>query len=256
MKKDYILFIDSGIGGLSTLSETFKNTPANYLYFADNKHSPYGNHSKIKIYSYIHNIVSQLIKTYNIKIIVLACNTATTASIEKLRKEFAYIKFIGTEPAINVAYKNNYNKILSIATPATIKQNKYKQLMLKVNANVCNLSISTFAKCIEEYYTSNSLCSYFNMLKNIYLIAHKSNNFDCLVLGCTHYVLLKDKICKIANKPAFDGNLGVSKQVQIWYAKNYNPKNINKGVKFLFSNENNNLKQIYKKIFNEILAKT
>lgn len=255
MKKEYILFIDSGVGGLSTLSKCYKVLPTNYIYFADNKHSPYGSHSDEEIFNYLEEIVCSVSKSYNIVFVVLACNTATTSAINKLRDRFFDVKFIGTEPAIKVCSDSGFKHILSIATPTTIKQPKYKKLVLSSKSKIKNLPLSNFASSIEEYFISKNFYSYFIMQKNIYKIAHTSKNFDCLSLGCTHYVLVKDFLSKIINIPAFDGNLGVLKQVLFYHAKFSKLKPQKPSIKFLVSDKKKTYPQIYKKIFQEILAK-
>ena len=255
MKKDYILIIDSGIGGLSTLSEIYKKLPANFIYFADNKHAPYGNHSNDEIYEFLKEIIDSVCLNYKIVMVVLACNTATTSAIDKLRNEFSGIKFIGTEPAIKLAYKLNYKHILSVATPTTIKTKKYKHLASSLNVCIKNLALSSFASIIEEYFVSRSIFALFCMQKNIYEIVRKSRNCDCLCLGCTHYIFVKNNLKKITKLPAFDGNFGVFKQVLFWHAKLGIKKESYAKVKFLVSNQTRATKEIYKKIFYEILAK-
>jgi glutamate racemase len=255
MKKDYILFIDSGIGGLSTLCKIYKILPANYIYFADTKNAPYGNKTADKIYKFLKEIIISVSKQYNIKIVVLACNTATTTSINKLRSEFSTIHFIGTEPAIMLAYKLNYKHILCVATNATVKQKKYQHLVSSLNADIKSLGLKSFAKNIEEYFCHKSFWAYFECLKILYQIAAKSSDVDCLVLGCTHYVYFKEKLKKIINKQILDGNYGVLKQVYFWHAKICDKNISKKHIKFLFSSDKKTLTQIYKKIFHEILAK-
>ena len=255
MKKEYILVIDSGVGGLSTLSKIYKTLPANFIYFADNKNSPYGIHTEEQIFKFLESIVESVSKKYKLIMVVLACNTATTSSIIRLRDKFKTIKFIGTEPAIKLAYNNNFKKILSIATPATIKQKKYKDLTKSLNANIKNIALKTLASSIEASFCKNDFYANFDMLKNIYNIAYLSRKYDCLVLGCTHYVLIKDKIEQISQKIAFDGNIGVLNQVLLWYAKLSNKKQTFASIKFLNSMDNKSSNKIYKKIFYEILAK-
>lgn len=255
MKKEYILVIDSGIGGLSTLSQIYKKVSANFIYFADNKNAPYGNHKKEEIFKFLDEIIKKTISKYKVVMVVLACNTATTSSIEKLRNKYKHIKFVGTEPAINLAIKSNYKNILCVATKATIKQKRLKTLKKRSFSNVKFLGLTNFASAIEDYFVCKNFWAYFVILKNLYQIAKKSRNFDCLVLGCTHYIFLDDKIRKFSNKPTFDGNTGVANQVLFWHAKiTKNPAN-KPNVKFLFSNPNFAMLQIYKKIFYEILAK-
>lgn len=255
MKKEYILFIDSGMGGLSTLGLAYKNLPTNYIYYADNKNAPYGNHTKDEVYRFVKNIVDEMKYKYNILIVVLACNTATTAAIERLRTHFKTIKFIGTEPAIKLGYKLDYKRILMVATPTTIKQKKYKHLMGSTNVYVKNLALPTFASSIENFMVTKSIYACFIMQKNIYQIAQKSRNSDCLILGCTHYVLIKHKISKITQKITLDGNFGVLKQVLFWHAKLFSKNTNRSSVKFVISGDLKAPTEIYKKIFHEILAK-
>ena len=125
MKKDYIVVIDSGLGGLSTLAECVKNVKTNYIYVADNKNHPYGTHSKREITSFLIDIIINLKKFCDFKIVILACNTATTSSIESLRRRFPELIFIGTEPAIKLAYNFSYRNILALTTPATAAQQKF-----------------------------------------------------------------------------------------------------------------------------------
>ena len=113
MKKEYILVVDSGIGGLSILAQMLKLFNSNIVYFADNKHCPYGSHSRAEILNFLVKIIDKIRKKYNLKIVVLACNTATTSAILHLRKKYKDLVFIGTEPALNLANQLNYKQILS-----------------------------------------------------------------------------------------------------------------------------------------------
>lgn len=254
MKKNYILFIDSGIGGLTTLSECVKILPTNYLYYADNINAPYGNHSKLEIYHYLKNIIDSLLLKYDIKIIVLACNTATTAAIDKLRKNFKNIFFVGTEPAIKLAEKFGFINTFCAVTPATSKQEKFKQLTKSTNLKTHLYTPKMLACYTENYFTNKSLLNFYKLNSEIIKITHLSKNYDSLILGCTHYVLLKEILSKQTNKPIIDGNVGVSNQVKKFYLL-YSKKQIKPHIKFLFSSSKRNLKEIYKKIFLEILAK-
>ncbi len=254
MKKEYILVIDSGVGGLSTLSKIYQFLPANYIYFADNKHAPYGNHSNDEICDFLEDIIFKFTQKYSIYMVVLACNTATTSAISKLRKRFYNLAFVGTEPAIKLAIKNGCKAILSLTTPATSKQNRYKILAKNQSIKTQTISMFDFAFNIENYLVSKSFWMYFCLQKNLAIIANKSRSFDCLVLGCTHYVLIKDLIKKYTNLKVFDGNLGVAKQVLFLHAK-LNLKPCPKpSVCFFFSEDQKHNLENYKKIFYEILA--
>ncbi len=259
MKKEYILFIDSGIGGLSTLVATYKKYPGNYLYFADNANSPYGAHTKAEIYGFLEKIINSITQKYNVRIVVLACNTATTSSIEKLRNKFNNLKFIGTEPAIKLAQKQQFKKILCLSTPATAKQKKYQVLKKQIEQTgsiVVSHELNTFAKCIDNFYVADSTSARFEMRKNLYQIKALSENFDSIVLGCTHYCLVAREIELMTKKPIIDGNAGVAQQVFAMHTKYSNNLINNKqpSVIFLFSDSSKTVKQKYKKIFKQILA--
>jgi glutamate racemase len=263
MKKEYILFIDSGVGGLSTLSETYKILPTNFIYYADNANSPYGTHSKAEIFSYIKSIITNCLKNFNIKIVVLACNTATTSSLKLLRTEFNNLTFIGTEPAIKLATDSGFKKILCISTPATAKQKKYHELRNKLlcsGVSITSHGLCDFAKNIDDYFSADSLSAKFYLLKNLFEIKKLSENYDSIVLGCTHYCLVQDDIFAMTKKPVINGNAGVAQQVFEMHKKNCHDSfskisSKKMSVKFMFSESSNDLKQKYVKIFKQILAK-
>lgn len=255
--KNYIMFFDSGIGGLSTLKESLNLFSSNYIYFGDKLHCPYGKRSKKEICSLLKEIIENMLKSYNIKIIVLACNTATTSAISFLRKQFPKITFIGTEPAIALAQKNGYKKILMVATNTTINQKKYKLLKKSVNAKIKSIGLEMLAKKIENYYENKSIFNNFELIKEIFYIKKYLKNYECLVLGCTHYSLIKDKFKRYIHKPIFDGNYGVAKMLTQIIAKHYSndfKQNAKSQVKMFISGKNNMQYQKYKKILNQILA--
>lgn len=254
MKNDYIVVIDSGIGGLSTLAECIRHNRFNYYYVADNKNIPYGTHSQAEIQQFLTKIITNLKKFCDFKIVILACNTATTTSIEFLRKRFSNLVFIGTEPAIKLAYNLGYKNVLVLTTPATATQNKFNKLISAVDCSVRVLTIESLAKNIEDFITRKSYFSYAKLLKNIMEIVHNSNGCDCVVLGCTHYVFLKKYLAKFTKIQLLDGNAGVQKQLskvsdsaeQIYCDKIR--------VKFDNTSRQKCSKQIYKKILSQILA--
>lgn len=254
MKKEYILFIDSGVGGLSTLAETIKLFPCNYIFYADNAHAPYGSHSKSEIYEYLKEIIDNLLKSYRIRLVVLACNTATTSSIEKLRKTFSNILFIGTEPAIKLASDLGYKNILCLATPLSSKQEKYIKLASLQSSSIFTLAIRDFANNIQHFKLYDSIQNYFNLIKNIALIKKYESKYDAIVLGCTHYVLVSDIIRKYLSRPLVDGNVGVAKNINNICLKNQ-IKPINRtNIIFKCSNNCTLETQKYKKILSQILA--
>ena len=207
MENKYILFIDSGIGGLTTLAENMKHMKANYIYFADNKYVPYGSKTTDFIIERLTKIIKFFIKKFNIKIIVLACNTATTTSIFALRRQFKNLIFIGTEPAYKVAIDNKFLHPAILATPQTIQHLKTQ------NGSFDLLPLENFANKIETYFIQTTYISKLNLLREVFNIKQKTLSNDCLILGCTHYSYLKETLLKITNLPVFDGNYGVSNRI-------------------------------------------
>ncbi len=255
MKKEYILVIDSGVGGLSTLAEIIKILPANYLYVADNQHHPYGKHSGSQIIEYVASIIDKAHKKYHIKMVVLACNTATAAAINVLRIRYKSITFIGSEPAIRLAEVMGFGKILSLTTPATAKQNKYIMLSKSIKADIKTCGLPHLASIIEQNLTNPTILNALRQKIELFFIKNLSKNYDCIVLGCTHYALIKPKMSEILQKPIIDGNHAIAKQVFLTFKTKgcFSPAEAT--VDFLFTKPSYGYKQIYKKILSQILAK-
>lgn len=204
---------DSGIGGITVLKEIIKILPnEDYLYYCDSKNNPYGEKSDIELLEITNNIVNFFIKK-DVKIIVVACNTATTRCIKTLRKMYPNILFVGTEPAIKLACSNNYKNILVMATPSTTtskRTNELINLYKKDNQNIMLLACEVLANKIETN-DKNGM----NILLDKLLFNYKNKNIDCIVLGCTHYPYIKKDIKKrITNCEIIDGSKGVAKQVK------------------------------------------
>lgn len=204
---------DSGIGGLTTLEEIRRILPnEDYIFYADSKNNPYGEKSIDELNTITKNIVNKLLAK-DVKLIVIACNTATTQCINYLRKEFPSMIFVGTEPAIKVACDNNYKNTLVMATPGTISSNRTHELIdnnKKEYENIYLVPCDRLANAIER-----------NDEKDIDLILHdnldkyKNIKIDAVVLGCTHYPIIKNKIQTFfPNSILIDGNIGVAKRVK------------------------------------------
>ena len=190
MKRKIGVF-DSGIGGKTTLNEIIKLLPnENYIYYADSKNNPYGEKSDEELFSIVCNIVDYFI-SINTKMIVIACNTATTRCINHLRNKYKDVLFVGTEPAIKVACDSNYKNTLVMATPLTVNSDRLNYLIkenIKDNENIILVSCDGLANAIENNDDDkiNSLLhslldKYINM--NIIIIAIFINTFFILFLS-------------------------------------------------------------------------
>lgn len=192
-KKDKIGIFDSGIGGVTVLKEIIKILPKeDYIYYSDSINNPYGDKEDNEIINICDNNVKYLIDN-NCKIIVIACNTATAKAIEYLRNKYNNIKFIGIEPAYKMVYDYSFdNNTLVMATRGTIESERFKLLYKKYdNHKTYLVSCVGLADKIEE---GNIDLIKDNLIKNIGEYKNKVTN---VVLGCTHYPLVKKEIKEI-----------------------------------------------------------
>ena len=146
-------YINNSYNRFKTLKEIKKLLPhEDFIYYADAKNNPYGNKTDEALYLIVDNIVKKLISK-DVKLIVIACNTATTKCIAKLRENYPNMLFIGTEPAIKVACDNNYKNTLVLATTGTIESERTQELVLnnkKEDQNIYLLACEGLANAIEE----------------------------------------------------------------------------------------------------------
>jgi len=204
---------DSGIGGLTVLEQLKKLlTNEDYLFYADSKNCPYGEKSDTELYDITSNIVDYLINK-DCKIIVIACNTATTRCIKCLRDKYKDMTFIGTEPAIKVACDRDYKNILVMATPATIASERTSILVndnKKDYENVYLVPCEGLADAIEN----DNFKKQDEIVSSIYN-EYKDKEIDAIVLGCTHYPHIKDLISKFfSNAELLDGGAGVARETK------------------------------------------
>ena len=189
-------FYDSGIGGVTVLNEYIKNRQNyNILYLADTLHNPLGDKTQTQIAKIIKDRLKILFEN-DCKSVFFACNTASTVFLNELqdswlKKEYPEKKiFEIITPTINYIDQNieKTSKILIIATPATIKSNIYFNKLSAIGfKNITQKSIPNLAKHIEqrEYQKSQNLIN--NILKDI----PNLKNIDYVLLGCTHYPIIK-----------------------------------------------------------------
>ena len=210
---------DSGIGGMSTLNEIKKLLPnENFIYYADSKNNPYGERTDEELNKIVCEIVDYFI-TRNVKMIVIACNTATTRCISMLRDKYNDMIFVGTEPAVKVACDNNYKNTLVMATPLTVNSSRLASIIndnIKDGQNIILLPCDGLANAIE----TNNNDKIDNLLESL-LTEYKNTDINAIVLGCTHYPHIKDKIQSyFPNAVLIDGNIGVAKRVKFMLETN------------------------------------
>lgn len=204
---------DSGIGGLTVLEELKKILPnEDYLFYADSKNCPYGEKSDSELYDITSNIVDYLIDK-DCKIIVIACNTATTRCIKYLREKYKDMTFIGTEPAIKVACDRDYKNILVMATPATIASERTNILVDQNKKEYENIYLVPCEGLADAIETEN-VKKQEKIVSSIYE-EYKNMNIDAIVLGCTHYPHIKELINKyFKDAELLDGGAGVARETR------------------------------------------
>lgn len=199
MNNNSIGFFDSGIGGITIWESVNRLLPnENTIYLADSKNSPYGKKTNDELTNISKENVEFLINK-KCKLIVVACNTATTNSINFLRKSYN-LPFIGIEPAIKPAALNTKTgKIGVLATKGTLGSSLFEKTsnIHGQNVEIIEQHGLGLVELIEKGIYSGSKID--SLLKE-YLNPMLENNIDKLVLGCTHYPLIKKSIKKIINE--------------------------------------------------------
>lgn len=189
---------DSGLGGLTVAREIMRNLPdEKIVYFGDTARVPYGNKSKATVVRYAQQIVRFLL-TQNIKAIVIACNTATAMAIDEIKAQVPDIPVLGVlEPGAKMAVKATKNKRIGvIATKATIYSGSYTAKIhdLDPTAEVFGKACPLLVPLVEEGWLHDKVTDEVIMR---YLDSLLEEDIDTLILGCTHYPLLRGEIGKL-----------------------------------------------------------
>ncbi|WP_424246009.1 glutamate racemase [Elusimicrobium posterum] len=193
---------DSGLGGLTILKEMRRVLPKeNIIYFGDSAHVPYGSKSPETVTEFSMQI-AKFLETLDIKFLVVACNTASAFALPKLQKEIK-VPVIGVieAGALQAACKTKKNHIAVIGTQGTINSGSYPAAIKKLNKKhkVFALSAPLLVPVIEEGWGQSKVAS---MVAKEYIAPVIKSGADTLILGCTHYPIIKPLIKKLAPKLA------------------------------------------------------
>lgn len=207
MEEGYIAVIDSGIGGLSVLYELIKELPnEKFIYYGDNDNAPYGNRTTTNLLELTVNIINEL-SYYNLKAIVLGCNTLSVTVLQKIKYYFPNLKIFGVFPPVEILtlrkrktlllctantsrlYKNtNYLTVLPMQGLASdIEKNVFNLDLIDVENHVGE-SLNSFCKNLTTFDTT------LTTRKEDFSFDHQKGRFKVIVLGCTHYFFIKNKI--------------------------------------------------------------
>jgi glutamate racemase len=182
---------DSGLGGLTVVKELIHHLPnERIVYFGDTARVPYGTKSGETIIRYSREIVRTLLK-HKVKMVVVACNTASSLALDVLKKEFD-LPILGViEPGAKKASEVTRNKRVGIiATASTVKSGKYARKIVQINSKIFVISQACplFVPLVEEGWFDHAVTY---QVAQQYLADMKKKKIDTLILGCTHYPLLK-----------------------------------------------------------------
>ena len=199
--------MDSGFGGMSTLKTLRETLPReSFVFWGDNAHAPYGVHTAREIQDYTMEVVRRLLEK-DVKAIVIACNTATSAAAATLREQLS-LPVLGLEPALKPAVEYAGDGLVAVlATPATLKLEKYQQLSRKYGRNTVNVPCPELVELVEAGQTDTPQVRACIEEK----LAACRGRLKAVVLGCTHFVWLRDTVQRaVPGVRVFDGNQGLA----------------------------------------------
>ncbi len=239
----YIGVLDSGIGGISVLTDLVKELPSErFVYLGDNDNAPYGDKSGRELLSLSINNISML-KQYNLKALVVACNTLSVSVLKEIR-EFSELEVFGIFPPVENSVMQN-NKTLLLATPRTA--NIYNTLYSN-NPYLTIVGLKDLVGDIEENKFNLSKVSfqnhYYNALRDMQALCSINNpTFDTVILGCTHFSFIKNQIFNYFQPPNITyGNANVIKNIKGYIETRNHQKNTGEN-KILFIGKNAELNE-------------
>lgn len=207
---------DSGIGGLTVLEQALSLLPdEDYIYYADSQHVPYGEKTKAQVHQYVVTALN-FFASQNVKAVVIACNTATSAATPALRQRYPF-PVVGIEPAVKPAIthcRESHRRVLVLATALTLKEDKYSQLIAHWDGEhivdgIPLPGLVTFAE--NNQFDADLVLPY--------LVAQLSpfplTTYGTVVLGCTHFPFFRHLLRELlpSDTAIIDGSTGTVNQL-------------------------------------------
>lgn len=216
MDHSFVLFFDSGLGGLTVVSETIRKIPnIDIIYAFDNAYFPYGLLPESVVIDRCKTIIDSILRLHSVNLIVIACNTASTVVLPYLRQIFD-IPIVGVVPAIKPAASLTKTKTIGLlATPATITREYTKKLVEQFasECNVVKVGDPNLVKYAEEKLLGRKIN--ISQIKNSIKDFFNYSDIDVVVLGCTHYPWIKDEICTLLpNVTCIDSGFAIANRVK------------------------------------------
>ncbi|MBR4789756.1 MAG: glutamate racemase [Treponema sp.] len=199
------VFIDSGVGGIPYMTALLeKESGASCVYVADNKNFPYGEKSHDEVVECVTAVVEKICKRFDPAVIVLACNTISVNALEVLRQKFPQVQFVGTVPAIKLAATVSQKKRIGLIASKSTCENPYNIDLKNEFAKDCELIMrpdSTLISFIEDKGFSATETELEEAVRPA-IDFFRRQNCDVIILGCTHFLNIKDVFEKVARNCA------------------------------------------------------
>ena len=214
-KQDYIAVLDSGLGGLSVLRHLRRLMPGErFLYYGDSAHAPYGTRTRQEVEDLTLRAVEDLMPR-GLKALVVACNTATSAAIETLRRKYPDLIVVGIEPALKLAADRYPGGGIGVmATPVTLGEEKFSRLLSRYehSCRVYQIPAPQLVPLIEGGQVDTPLMD--RTLRQ--LLGPYQGKLDALVLGCTHYPFASHAMERLLGPKVavLDGGKGTASQTR------------------------------------------
>lgn len=231
MTKKAIGVFDSGLGGLTILNALRRTLPhENLIYFGDTANVPYGSKSKEAV-TRLSLAIGHFLQEQNVKLIVVACNTASAQALDELKKKLAVPVMGVIEPgatkAVNVT-KNGHIAVLG--TEGTVNSKAYPKALLKKlpNAHIIQQACPLFVPLVEENWTNKPAAE---LIAREYLLPIQQSKADTVILGCTHYPVLKEVLARIlgAQVNLVDSADTLAEAAQVFLRKHHLAQTTGKG---------------------------
>lgn len=245
---------DSGLGGISVLKDMVHTMPnEHFIYYGDSKNAPYGTKTKEEIIKNCDEIFNFFLEK-NVKAIVIACNTATSAAASFFRKKYPDMIIVGMEPALKLATQNKKNKnIIVMATQLTLREEKFKILMKNYSGdnNIITMPCPQLVEIVESGMLDKDNIAV-NQIKEYYK-NYNIQEIDSIVLGCTHFIFFRKYIRDIFgnNINIIDGNIGTANNLKFLLEHNNILSNKSSGlIEFYNSSKDKNYIKLSQDLFN------
>lgn len=253
MNRGPIGIFDSGVGGLSILREVHRQHPAeDLLYLADQAHVPYGSRSLEEVQQ-LSFAIAAFLRDQGAKLITVACNTASAASLHALRERFPELPFVGMEPALKPAAANTRSRTVGVlATPATFQGALYASILERFAEGVTVLQ-DTLPGIVEQIERGQIDSPRTRQMLETRLRPMLDQGADTLVLACTHFPFVIPLIRAIAGETVqvIDPSPAVARQVGRLLDQHAlrNPQAINPSLRYMTTGEASAL-QHFLEVFN------